>query len=215
MKELTVRRIVALEVKPEEVADLLDRAGVEFQSIGTVNWPDYPYAPEAAFRIAHTGDSILLQYKVRERTSRARYGEDRGDVWTDSCVEFFCSPAGDGLYYNLETNCIGTLLLCCGVGRKGREYAPEEVERSVLRYASLGREPFEERSEGEWTLSLVVPAKVFFRHAVGCLDGIEMKANFYKCGDGLQEPHFLSWNPIPVPSPDFHRPEYFGFLRFE
>ena len=43
----------------------------------------------------------------------------------------------------------------------------------------------------------------------------EIKANFYKCGDELQTPHFLSWNPIQIEQPDFHRPDFFGTLEFE
>jgi hypothetical protein len=43
----------------------------------------------------------------------------------------------------------------------------------------------------------------------------EIKANFYKCGDELQTPHFLSWNPIEIDQPDFHRPDFFGTLEFE
>ncbi|MCF0172470.1 MAG: hypothetical protein HUJ91_01855, partial [Bacteroidales bacterium] len=27
--------------------------------------------------------------------------------------------------------------------------------------------------------------------------------------------HFLSWNPIGTPTPDFHCPEYFGTIEFE
>ena len=41
--------------------------GVSFQKIDIVNWKEYPYHPEAAFRIAHTADSILIHYKVTER----------------------------------------------------------------------------------------------------------------------------------------------------
>ncbi|WP_449033796.1 carbohydrate-binding family 9-like protein, partial [Prevotella sp.] len=26
--------------------------------------------------------------------------------------------------------------------------------------------------------------------------------------------HFLSWNPIDLPAPDFHRPDFFGEIRF-
>ena len=47
------------------------------------------------------------------------------------------------------------------------------------------------------------------------LYGARMKANFYKCGDKLQTPHFLSWNRIDLPSPNFHRPDFFGTLEFE
>ena len=41
-----------------------------------------------------------------------------------------------------------------------------------------------------------------------------LKANFYKCGDKLSVPHYLSWNPVTTEKPDFHRPEYFGLLEF-
>ena len=27
---------------------------------------------------------------------------------------------------------------------------------------------------------------------------MSIRANFYKCGDELQKPHFLSWNPIKI-----------------
>ena len=35
-----------------------------------------------------------------------------------------------------------------------------------------------------------------------------------KCGDDLTVPHFLSWNPIKTEKPDFHRPEFFGTVKF-
>ncbi|WP_350005689.1 carbohydrate-binding family 9-like protein, partial [Phocaeicola dorei] len=47
------------------------------------------------------------------------------------------------------------------------------------------------------------------------LDGMVVRANFYKCGDELQKPHFLSWSPIKIEKPDFHRPDFFGLLEFE
>ena len=51
-------------------------------------------------------------------------------------------------------------------------------------------------------------------HGATLLDGRTMRANFYKCGDLLPRPHFLSWNAISLPRPDFHCPEFFGTLRF-
>ena len=39
--------------------------------------------------------------------------------------------------------------------------------------------------------------------------------NLYKCGDNLSHPHFLSWQPIDTPQPDFHRPEFFAAGKFE
>ena len=137
-------------------------------------------------------------------------------VWTDSCVEFFSIPAGDGIYYNIECNCIGTILIGAGPARNGREHAPKEITGLVQRWSSLGNEPFEERVEDtSWEVALIIPYKVFFKHQIESLDGKEVKANFYKCGDELQTPHFLSWNPIEIEKPDFHRPDFFGSLEFE
>ena len=47
------------------------------------------------------------------------------------------------------------------------------------------------------------------------VDGKEIRANFYKCGDELDKPHYLSWNPINLEKPNFHCPEFFGTLFFE
>lgn len=60
-------------------------------------------------------------------------------------MEFFSIPAGDGIYYNLECNCIATILLAAGSERNNREMAPSEITDQVKRWASLGRETFEER----------------------------------------------------------------------
>lgn len=195
---------------------MLDKENVAFQPIATVNWAEYPYKPEVAFRVAHTDDAVLLHYKVTEASVRAKYAEDNGCVWTDSCVEFFSVPAADGIYYNMECNCIGTFLVGAGPERENREHAPQEVMEQVSRWASLGRRPFEERiGECTWEVALVIPYTVFFKHRIETLDGQSVKANFYKCGDELQTPHFLSWNPIRIEKPDFHRPDFFGSLEFE
>ncbi|HEX8038127.1 MAG TPA: carbohydrate-binding family 9-like protein [Chryseosolibacter sp.] len=38
--------------------------------------------------------------------------------------------------------------------------------------------------------------------------------DFYKCGDNLPEPHFITWNDVKAPKPDFHLPEFFGRINF-
>ena len=145
MKHLIAPRITLdTDPAPRDVSALMDKAGVQTNVIGTINWAAFPYRPAVKFRIAHTGSTILLHYTVGERMTRAVYGDDLGQVWTDSCVEFFSSPADDGCYYNLETNCIGTVLLCRGTSREGREPAPAEALAAIGRYSTLGRKPFAE-----------------------------------------------------------------------
>lgn len=213
---MKVQRLSAKLQDAKQIPALFDHENVTYHSICTVNWKEYPYHPDVSFRIAHTDDAILLHYKVTEDSVRARYGEDNGSVWTDSCVEFFSIPGGDGIYYNLECNCIGTILLAAGSERNHREAAPLEITGKVKRWASLGKETFEEKiGECTWEVALLIPYHAFFKHTITHLDGKSIHANFYKCGDELQKPHFLSWNPIIIENPDFHRPDFFGTLEFE
>ena len=213
---MKVKKISVANVEVSSLPKLLDEEKIGFQPVSKVNWNEYPYCPKVEFRVAHTEDAILLHFKVTEASVRARYGEDNGSVWTDSCVEFFSIPAGDGIYYNIECNCIGTVLVGVGPQRNNREHAPADVTAQIQRWSSLGRTPFYERvEEVTWEVALVVPYTVFFKHQITSLDGKEIKANFYKCGDELQTPHFLSWNPIEIEQPDFHRPDFFGTLEME
>ena len=210
------KKLPIASVEAIDLPALFDKEGIEFQPIQNVNWAEYSYRPDVQFRIAHTEDAFLLHFKVTEASVRAQYGKDDGDVWTDSCVEFFCIPGGDGVYYNLECNCIGTILIGAGPERGNRLRATEEVTGQVKRWATLGNQPFEERlGECAWEVALVVPYSAFFLHQIKTLDGQIVPANFYKCGDELQTPHFLSWNPIPIEKPDFHRPDHFGKLEME
>lgn len=216
MKELIVKKVSMANVPVESVPALLDKERVDFQPVNTVNWAEYPYCPDVEFRIAHTDDAILLHYKVKEASVRAVAGKDNGPVWEDACVEFFSVPAADGVYYNVECNCVGRLLIGAGAGRDNRRHAPQEVLDKVQRWSSLGSEDFEERvGDCSWEIALVIPYSAFFLHDIRSLDGKTVRANFYKCGDKLQTPHFLSWNPIGLPSPNFHCPEYFGTLKME
>lgn len=214
MKELNVKKVSAAHIPVEAIPALLDEEKIAFQSIASVNWKEYPYVPEVQFRIAYTQDAILLHYKVKEASVRAMAGHDNGPVWEDACVEFFSIPAEDGIYYNIECNCAGTLLVGAGAGREGRQHAPQEILDRVQRWSSLGREAFEERVEdGMWEVALIIPFTTFFLHQINSLEGKSIRANFYKCGDALKTPHFLSWNPIDLPSPNFHCPQFFGTIH--
>lgn len=215
MKKLTVAKIALSGVAAADVPAILDDAAISFQSIANVNWPEFPYAPDVKFRIAHTGDSLLVHYKVTEQSVRAVAPADNGRVWEDACAEFFVMPQDDGVYYNFECNCAGTLLIEGGAPGS-REHAPLEVVATVDRWASLGRVPFDERvGECNWELALVIPVTALFKHDVKDVSGMSVRANFYKCGDLLQTPHFLSWSPIDLPKPCFHCPEFFGQLDLE
>ena len=216
MKNLVIKKITTGAVEASAVPALFDAQGIEWNTIACVNWTEFPYQPEVKFRAAHTGDAILLHYQVTEASVRAVALADDGRVWEDACVEFFLSPEGNDFYYNFECNCATKLLLHGGPAGGERPTASEEVLKSVKRWSSLGTEPFEERvGECTWEVALVIPASAIFRHETETFNGKTMRANFYKCGDKLHTPHFLSWAPIELPKPKFHCPEFFGELNFE
>ena len=179
-----------------------------------VPWTAFPYRPSVQFRIAHTIDSVLLLYEVKEKHIKAEYRNTNDPVYKDSCVEFFISFDGTN-YYNLEFNCLGTGLIGYGpVHKAGRERLPNETIERIKTYSSIKAK---ESASGdtEWQLLLNIPIAVFGKHAADGLAGVRCTGNFYKCGDELPEPHFVAWNGIDHPTPNFHLPQYFGELIFQ
>lgn len=182
----------------------------------TINWEEFPYKPEVSVQIAWNGEELFLQYQVAEQSVKAEISQSNGKVWTDSCVEFFLSPEGNNEYYNLEMNCIGTALLGHRKAGEPTVHASDEQIATIRRISSLGSTPFAERKEpSTWQITMAIPWKVFFKHDLKPVKGTKMRGNFYKCGDGLSVPHFVSWTKIKTPKPSFHAPEFFGGLEFE
>lgn len=215
MKTLQVEKINQKVEEAVQIPALLDQYKVTFQTIGSVNWNTFPYRPMVQFRMAYTDQGLLLHYVVREEKTRAKYAKDGDPVWTDSCVEFFVIP-GEGHYYNFECNCIGTLLLNGGKERKNRTDSPQTIKDKVKRWTSLPHQTFETpREEDEWQVALLIPYEAFFLENIVTLEGKTIRANFYKCGDELPTPHYVSWNPIESPKPNFHLPNFFGAVELK
>ncbi len=198
----------------ELLAETLDLEVLPLQ-VEMVNWEDFAYKPDVSVQIAWNDEELFLQYKVTEQSVMAITSESNGPVWTDSCVEFFLSPEGNDDYYNLEMNCIGTVLL--GFRKKGEKpvHAEAALIERIRRVSSLGSSPFQEKL-GEMSLQITaaIPWNVFFSHRIDFVSGTKMRGNFYKCGDHLSVPHFVSWTKIGTDKPNFHCPEFFGGLEF-
>jgi hypothetical protein len=216
MKTLKVHKLEFSTDFPDldEISEKLDSLNI-INRVGEVNWKDFSYNPEVLFSIGYTISEILLKYYVTENYFKAEKTESNQMVCEDSCVEFFVSPADDGVYYNLEFNGIGTCLLGSGTGRENSSRADPEIISRIRRKASAGKKAVKERTgEFSWTITMAIPLRVFFRHKIKDLKGKTFRANFYKCGDKLSVPHYLTWNPVGTEKPDFHRPEYFGSVKF-
>lgn len=214
---LQVKKISIADVELQDMPAHLDSLGIEFEKVDVANWPEAnAQTPDAQFRIAHTGDAIVINFRCTENSVASTANDMGWNVWEDACMEFFSQPADDGIYYNVECNCTGTVLLNGGKPGTKREHASRATTMSIERWSSLGREPFAERiGRCTWQVVLVIPVSYYFLHNITDLSGRTIRANFYKCGDKLQQPHFLSWNPIGTERPNFHVPQYFGTLVFE
>jgi len=197
----------------QEISARLDN--LERHVIGKMLWPESTYKPRVWFSIAYSDDSILLKYFVQENTIRISNYADNSPVHMDSCVEFFISFNGEKEYYNLEFNCIGTCFFAFGNSKSVRQSIPNEQTSKIKRKAVIESCVDKGITIFNWELTLVIPFEVFIHHKITSLKGIDCKGNFYKCGDALPKPHFLSWQGIEADSPNFHLPEFFGSMQFE
>lgn len=65
----------------------------------------------------------------------------------------------------------------------------------------------------EWELTVKIPFTLMGLDPNNLPEKI--RGNFYKCADGTDSPHYVSWSPIKTEKPNFHCPEFFGELIFE
>jgi hypothetical protein len=216
MKTLDVCRLKLSSSTPDlrEISEKLDSPEL-WQKIDTVNWAGFSYRPSVSFAIAHSGREILIKFKVTESHFKAEKLNSNDNVYEDSCVEFFVSPADDGIYYNLEFNALGTCLMGSGTARDNSTRVDPALISRIRRLPSVAGGPvLPVEGNFAWDITIAIPVDVFFRHHTGDIGGSSFHANFYKCGDKLKIPHYLTWSQVATPVPDFHRPEYFGQIRF-
>ena len=198
----------------DEISVMMDKQDQRLL-IDTINWEEYNYKPEVKVSIAYSDLEIFLKYYIKENYFKAEKTETNQKVCEDSCVEFFVSPEDDGIYYNIEFNGIGTCLLGTGTDRENSIRANPEIISKIRRMTSAGTKPVKEKEgEFEWTITVAIPFDLFFHHKVKVLKGKTFRANFYKCGDKLKVPHYVTWNPVGTENPDYHQPDYFGLLKF-
>lgn len=210
MRALHVPHIVCKDELASTKQAVALQQPLPLQPLAEQPWPAYSYKPDVRFSIAHTGEHIVLTFNVEEEEVRYVNTAINSSVWEDSCVEFFISFDDRG-YYNFEFNCIGTALVGFGKDRTNRKLLPVTLVKRIRCFTTM-----EKKAAGfVWQMQAIIPLSVFMYHAVFNLEGKKCKANFYKCGDKLAQPHFLAWNNIETAEPDFHQPAFFGDIEFE
>lgn len=153
------------------------------------------------------GSVVMLKYDVYEKELRRMVREDKGKVWTDSCVEFFASNGKE--YVNFEFSASGALLAAIGDGRANRKYLPEEIYSSTARKVTILEN---NNKTSHWVLETQIDLM-----KAGLIKALPstISFNLYKCGDELERPHHLAAFPIDLPRPDFHSPQFFKELVLE
>jgi hypothetical protein len=212
MKHIKVPLIAAgYHASMTEISQQLDES--PFHPIDIAPWPKFAYRPGVKFSIAHGTDAVFLKYSVNEKFVRAIYDQPNDPVYKESCVEFFISFKQEEEYYNFEFNAAGTCLAGFGRHRNDRRMLPHAAIRSI-RHQSLLKPVATDDANVCWELTLAMPLSAFHYHKLITVSQITCRVNFYKCGDELPEPHYVVWNNIEAPQPDFHLRDFFGSAEF-
>lgn len=193
------------------------------KAVGLKNYMgDKPsHFPETKVKLRYDEDNIYVIFNVNDNYIKAIATETHGNVWQDSCVEFFFTPGTntDLGYFNLEANCKGVFLL--GYHLNNREtngkVSLEDSKKITISHSLKKNVEQELVGPQSWTVEYKIPFSILsnYMKVDQPKPGVTWRANFYKCADKTSHPHWLTWAPIDFPRPNFHLPQYFGELHFE
>lgn len=163
----------------------------------------------AQTQLCYDEQALYVRLSAQEENIRAELTGKLDEICEDSCLEFFFCPVENDLrYFNIECNPNGCLFLGFGPN-------VDELVRLIPEYPSIV--PIAKRIPGGWETIYTIPysfIRMFFPDFSPVSGGF-MRANFYKCGDKTEIPHYLCWNPVPYRRCAFHNPDAFGMVHFE
>lgn len=173
----------------------------ELAEVATLNWPElYDFNPGMQARILYSDFGLHVKFTTQEKPLLARATEQNGAIYKDSCMEFFFKPkAEDPRYINFEINPFATMYLAIRTGRKDAAFPAEDKK-----YFGI----VSEVEDGAWSLMFTVPFEFIDRN----FGGIDKTfyGNIYKCGNETVHKHYVTYYPMNINPPDFHRPDCFG-----
>lgn len=195
-------------------ADYDSLSEAEYIRIEKFHWESIPpYRPKTYFKMGVSQEGITAFLKCYESEPKAVY-ENRDDpVYKDSCLEFFVAPVPfKDEYINVECNSKG-VFLC--------EFGKEKCNRrSVRDLTSLSPivEPFhgDDGIGAYWGVKITLTKDFIaelFSVEKSKLNFDTVKANFYKCGDECEIPHYVAFAPVTSLPPGFHNPECFAIFE--
>lgn len=196
----------------KSVESVPDICSIEHLPLSNHLWKEqYPAAIFSCAGIfAVEGEGICVALTSDEHPVRAEYCHRDDPVYLDSCMEFFFRPfEDDERYINIEVNPYPVCLSEIGTGRHDRRLLRDvtDIAPEVSRIETVGG----------WGVLIFVPEQLIseaYGRAFSVSELEYIYANFYKCGEKTEAPHFYSAFEVKTATPDFHRPEYFEKIYF-
>lgn len=164
------------------------------------------YCPRVDFNVVYDEQGFHVHFDVYEKNPRREEKENFGNIWHDSCVEWFVIFDSEHCerYFNFEVNANAKTIFAFRLSGTDYVQATEEDAKSL----GIKTEILDDR----WTVDYTVPFSLIKKYIPDYefKPGMILPSNVYKCGDETDFPHFGCWKMVDREKPNFHKPEYFG-----
>lgn len=179
------------------------------------------FHPYTEVKMMYDDENLYIIFRVKDRYVQCVIQKPQGAVYEEACVEFFFSP-DESLqfdYFNIETNCIGTVLMGYNSlsTRKSISIEVEDIKKIEIAHSLPNIVDQEIIEPVTWTIEYRIPLCMLEKYVriTHPEQGVTWRANFYKIAEKGSNPHFRTWAFVNHKSPNFHLPQYFGILKFQ
>ncbi|GKX31564.1 hypothetical protein SH1V18_40440 [Vallitalea longa] len=200
---------------------MVKEKNINWDNIEGLTIDNYPWYEKGLKQTTHVKTLIHENYiKIKayceDIHSYSKETKLNGDVYLDSCFEFFVTPEDNlgGGYFNIEINCCGVLHMSYKDEEGNRVFCNEKQANRINITSSIQTETKNEAEDDRyWELLIAIPIEVLEEMSGKRIqyENETWYGNFYRCG-GKTEPQYATWNNIEFEYPNFHLPKQFGKL---
>lgn len=223
MKQASSYEVIKLN-EPITIDGIWDKS--QWKAVDAIELKHYmgkipEFRPGVKVKVIYDPDYIYVIFQVKDQYVLCVNNEINGNVYEDSCGEFFFSPdtASPMKYFNLEINCGGTALMYYNlIPRKDFKIMdPEDIKLIQIAHSLPQLISDEIKAPVIWAIEYKIPLTLLEKYGkvTRPAPGVIWKANFYKIADKTSNPHYLTWSLVDQAEPDFHLPAFFGKLIFQ
>ncbi len=161
--------------------------------------------------LTHDDNNLIINFDVFENELRRETSSNNSKVYEDSCVEIFLQNINSKKYLNFEISASSYMLIGKGENRNNRKKFDnniiDTIKRKVIIYC-------DKKNNVHWSLKIYLDLYKWDLVEKKDISKQKIKANFYKCGDKLKTPHYLTLFNVDTKEPNFHNPTSFQELLF-